>query len=149
MSQKPVAVPHFPVSFYEHMGYTRVAINKLVVLVWKLFSKDAIPPALLHRKRAPAKGTTRINVSVFVNGWCGVGCDWCIKARQAVSGLERLVTYKEIDTSDRTTMLAWGIEDGVFLDDSPFEAPPLWRSEDLRNELLRLSNHKACGYNGT
>jgi hypothetical protein len=135
--------PHWnPVSFYEHMGYSRVDRSGPAVLVWKPFVDGAKPPTLLHPKRKPSRGMTKTSVTVFVNGWCGVTCHWCIQAREAVAGLEELATYEEIDTSDRVTMLSWGIDDGVFVDGVPPALPPLWSSEDLRKEILRVSKHK-------
>lgn len=128
-----------PVSFYEHAGYSRVDSNRPVVLVWKPFAADAQPPALLHPARTLQTDTEKIRVTVFINGWCGVGCHWCAYAREAVKGLEEHVLYEEIDTSDRATMLSWGVEDGVLLNGKWFGGPP-WRSEDLRAEILRLSN---------
>jgi hypothetical protein len=133
-----------PVSFYEHMGYSRVDTNGPVVLVWKPFVDDAEPPALLHLKRRPAKEREKTRVTVFVNGWCGVGCHWCVSAREAVAGIEELVVYEEIDTSDRATLLSWGIEDGVLVDGEFRAGPPLTR-DWLRAEILRLSKEKSEG----
>jgi len=135
--------PHWnPVSFYEHKGYSRVDSSGPVVLVWKPFVEGAKPPALLRLNRRPPRGTKKTKVTVFINGWCGVGCHWCINAREAVSGLGNLADYEEIDTSDRANMLSWGIEDGVFLDDAPFYGPPLWNSDDLKREIFRVQKHK-------
>ena len=133
-----------PVSFYEHMGYSRVDTNGPVVLVWKPFVDDAQPPALPHPKRTPAKETGKTRVTVFINGWCGVPCHWCVSAREAVAGIEDPVLYEEIDTSDRATLLSWGIDDGVLVDGEFRKGPP-WSSEELRAEILRLSKEKSRG----
>jgi GNAT superfamily N-acetyltransferase len=136
--------PHWnPVSFYEHMGYARVETEGLVVLVWKPFADDAKPPALIRPNRMPAKRAGKTTVTVFVNGWCGGSCGQCISARDAVAGLKEIVTYEEVDTSDRTNMLFWGIADAVFLDDTPFrpDGPP-WTSNELRAEILEVSKRK-------
>ena len=132
-----------PVSFYEHMGYARVETRGPVVLVWKPFAEDAKPPALIRPNRIPAEQAGKTAVTVFVNGWCGGGCGQCISARDAVAGLDEFVAYEEVDTSDRATMLSWGIVDEVFLDDTPFRpyAPP-WTGEELRAEILELSTRK-------
>lgn len=127
-----------PVSFYENMGYSRVDMNGPVVLVWKPFSESAVPPRLLRQVRAVPKNPDRTKVTVFVNGWCSVGCSNCISARDAVLGLEGQVTYQEIDTSVRENLLFWGIDDAVFVDDQPFgqDGPP-WTSEELRGAILQ------------
>lgn len=128
-----------PASFYEHMGYTRVETDGMVVLVWKPFQEDVTPPELLRQTRAITKDPKKPKITVFANGWCGIGCENCISARDAIAGLENLVTYEEIDTSDREHLLFWGIEDGVFLDGKPFRpnGPP-WTSEKLKAEILQL-----------
>lgn len=127
-----------PVSFYEHMGYARVDKRGCDVLVWKPFVEDAQPPALVRPKRTPPRGTAKRKVTAFVNGWCGGGCELCVRAREAVAGIEERVTYEEIDTSDKANLLAWGIEDAVFLDDARFGDSPFWSSEELRKTILEL-----------
>lgn len=129
-----------PVSFYEHMGYERLETENRIVLVWKPFSTDAKKPSLLRPTRTPSKGSERTKVTSFLNGWCLLGCDECVRAREAVAGLEDIVDYEEVDTSDRATMVSWGIEDAVFLDDKRYRPyTDFWRSEDLRAELLKSS----------
>ena len=138
--------PHWnPVSFYEHMGYVRVEKDGPVVLVWKRFAEDARPPAILRQKRGLPKGGDRPEVRAFNMGWGGVGCEWCVMARDAVKGLEDRVTYEEIDTSDRTTRLGWGIDQGVYVDGEFFEEPLFWKSEDLRKEILRAARTAGRG----
>lgn len=126
-----------PVSFYEHMGYSPVDTEGPVVLTWKPFVEGAEPPALIHPKRLPEKVEEKPRVSVFVSGWCGVGCYWCAGVREAVAGIEDRVIYEEYDTSNRETLLSWGIDDGVLVD-GEFRRGP-WSSDDLRRDLLRLS----------
>jgi GNAT superfamily N-acetyltransferase len=136
--------PHWnPVSFYEHMGYSRVEARGPVVLVWKPFDKGAKPPALIRPARKPSRDAEKTKVTVFVNGWCNVACGQCICAREAVVGIEEFVAYEEVDTSDRANMLSWGVDDAVYVDDTPFKpyGPP-WTSEELRAELLELAKRK-------
>ena len=139
--------PHWnPVSFYEHMGYSRVETNGPLVLAWKPFAEDASPPALLRPVRKPAVGNEKTRVTVFLNGWCGGGCSSCISAREAVAEVEELVDYEEIDTSNRENMLSWGIENAVFVDGAPFRPfEPPWTSEELTREIRQLSEARSRG----
>jgi GNAT superfamily N-acetyltransferase len=135
-----------PVSFYEHMGYRRVDQDGQVVLVWKPFFESAIPPQLLHQARRPGCSEDRVAVTVFRNGWCTGGCSQCVMAREAVSGLERLVIYNEIDTSNRTAMMAWGVSDGLYLEGEPYRPyEPPCTSEVLRGDILKRSAEKRAG----
>jgi len=156
------------VSFYEHMGYSRVETSGPFVLMWKPFVKDAKPPAFFHPTRQPSKKRDKTKVTMFVNGWCNIDCSCCISARGAVAGIDDMVIYQEIDTSDRAKMLSHVMDDEklsddatlapsersrsgelpvvweVFLDDAPFKpyGTP-WTCEDLRAEILRLLKKKS------
>ena len=136
--------PHWnPVSFYEHAGYSIVEKNGQVVLVWKPSSSEAKPPELMRRKKTPAKGKEKTKVTALVNGWCLGGCGQCVSARDAVVGLDDIVEYEEIDTSDRKTMLSWGLDDNVFLEDEEFmRFEPPWKPEELRAEIIQLHEQK-------
>ncbi|MBF0543910.1 MAG: GNAT family N-acetyltransferase [Candidatus Riflebacteria bacterium] len=126
--------------FYDHMGYSRLEKRGFEVLVWKPFAKNAQAPSLLHPNRTPTKSPEKNKLTVFSNGWCMIDCRNCNSARNAVVGIENQVIYEEIDTSERANMLSHGIEEGVFLNGSPFKNfGDRWTSEELRDELLRLS----------
>ena len=136
--------PHWnPISFYEHMGYERVEKAGMSVLVWKPFKDAASPPSFLREARSPAAGGEKISVAVFVNGWCTGSCGECIKAREAVEELEGIVDYVEVDTSDRDTMLSWGISTGLFVDGELHrQLEPPCTSEVLRRDILELAESK-------
>lgn len=137
-----------PVSFYEHMGYERADKSGLAVLVWKPFGRTASPPGFLRAIKRPAAGAEKISLTAFVNGCCTASCGECIKARDAVEGIGSLVDYGEIDTSDRATLLGWGISMGIFLDGKPHrqdEAP--CTSDVLRNDILELAERRGIRRN--
>lgn len=140
-----------PVSFYEHMGYSRVDQDGMGVLVWKPFRTTASPPTLLRQVRRPPAGGEKICVAVFVNGWCTGACSQCVTARDAVEGLEDNVDYQEVDTSGRETLLSWGISDGLYVEGEPFRPyEPPCTSGVLRRHVLELARHRQidCGDGG-
>jgi GNAT superfamily N-acetyltransferase len=135
-----------PVSFYEHMGYSRVDQDEMVVLVWKSLTSSATPPKLLRQVRRLDGDKDKVGVSVFLNGWCSGACYQCVTAREAVEGLEDIVDFREMDTSDRETMLSWGISDGVYVEGKryrPYEPP--CTSEVLRSDILEIAERKRTG----
>ena len=162
------------VSFYEHLGYSRVETSGPFVLMWKPFVQEAKPPAFFHPAHQPSGKSDKTKVAVFINGWCNIDCSCCVSARGAIAGIEDTVIYREIDTSDRALMLSPGTcntelpEDThlkanensrsgelpvvweVFLDDAPFKpyGTP-WTCEDLRAEILSLSKKKSRWKDGT
>ncbi len=130
--------PHWnPVSFYEHMGYTRADKSGMAVLVWKPFSESAVAPRFLRPVRRPVGRPDKVSLAVFVNGWCMGSCEQSVLAREAVDGLECFVDYMELDGSDPDVQRSWGISDGVYLQGEPYRPhEPPWTSEVLRRDLL-------------
>lgn len=135
-----------PVSFYEHMGYERSDRLGMAVLVWKRLDPSAAPPAFRHDTGRRRVRPDRVSVTVFLNGWCMGACSQCITARDAVAGLECIVDYAEIDTSEREVLDEWGIPDGVYVDGQPHRAyEPPCSTEILREDILAIARAKGIG----
>ena len=133
-----------PVSFYEHMGYARADVEGMTVLVWKGFSAGAEAPKLMRLKRPPRAGDRKVDVTMFLNGWCCGGCKYALSARDAVKGLEDIADYTEIDISDRQTAIEYGIGlGGLYVDGQPFrpDGPP-FSTEELAAEIRKLHERK-------
>lgn len=130
-----------PVSFYEHMGYLRVAQEGLDVLAWKPFNDRAVEPRFLEKKAAAHVTTDdgRVQLTSFSNGWCGGGCQQCVMARDAVAGIEDRVNLVEIYAHEKDDMRRRGESvDVLYVDGEPFrpDGPPA-SPEELRRELVR------------
>ena len=139
-----------PVSFYEHMGYSRVDKAGMAVLVWKPFVGTASPPTFLRQVRHPALCPEKVSVAVFVNGWCTAACYQCLTAREAVAGLEEIVDYLEVDTSDPEVRRSWGISVGLLVEGKPHrQYEPPCTSEVLRSDILELARQKGVGRDHT
>ncbi len=132
-----------PVSFYEHMGYSRADKVGNDVLVWKTFDGEGEPPRLLRQMKRGPIVQDRVTVVSLCTGWCG-GCSFNLEAREAAKELQNLVDYIEVDTSVRKNMLEWGISDGILLDGEPYrnDGPPFTR-EDLKRDILDLLMKKS------
>ncbi len=132
-----------PVSFYEHMGYTRSDQEDKVVVVWKPFRADAEPPRLLRLVSLPAPGRDKVTVLVADNSWCNSNHK-LRTAREAIKGIEHLVEYAEVGSPCCNRILHVGTVGGVFLDGKPYRPYELiGRSEELRTEIIRLHERKA------
>jgi len=132
--------PHWnPVSFYEHMGYSRVEKSGLAVLVWKPFNGTVSPPSFQRQVQTPIADTDNISVMMFTNGWCTGNCSQLITVREAVEGLEGSIDYREIDTSEQQVLQEWGIADGLYVDGQPYRPyEPPCTSEMLRQDLVDM-----------
>jgi GNAT superfamily N-acetyltransferase len=131
-----------PVSFYEHMGYSRVDQIDNDVLVWKPFRDDAEPPRMLRQVRKAQGDSEKVSVVSLCTGWCS-GCDFNLMAREAVEGLENVVEFTEIDTSIPENLLEWGISDGILLEGESYRADgPPFTAEELRADIMDLYREK-------
>ena len=134
-----------PVSFYEHMSYSRVQRLGRDVLVWKAFEPGVEPPQFMQPRVQPSEGREKVKVMEMTCGWCSGGIECCLEARAAVAGLEGIVDYEEIDTFDFETRAGCGLSfDHVYVDGSPYkpDGPP-FTSEELRGDILELYEAKA------
>jgi hypothetical protein len=132
-----------PVSFYEHMGYSRVDKDGMVVLVWKPFREAARPPRLPRRARRPAGESDKVSLAVFVNGWCTGACAQCVTAREAIEGLGDIVEYLEVDTSTQEALSSWGISDGIYVEGEPYRPyEPPFTSDELRRDLIERAERR-------
>ena len=89
-------------------------------------------------------GDRKVDVTVFVSGWCNGGCKYCVTARDAVRGIKDIVDYKEVHTSDSETQLEYGVGlDGIYLDGKSFrpDGPP-FTTEELTAEIRTLYKRK-------
>jgi GNAT superfamily N-acetyltransferase len=131
-----------PVSFYEHMGYSRADAQDKVVVVWKPFCEDAEPPRLLRLDGLPGAGSEKVRVLVADNQWCNSNAK-LMTAREAIAGIEHLVEYTEVGPPCGNRILHLGHVGGVFLDGRAYRPYQLiGESKDLRAEIIRLYERK-------
>jgi N-acetylglutamate synthase-like GNAT family acetyltransferase len=131
-----------PVSFYEHMGYSRVDQEDKVVVVWKPLSGDAEPPRLLRLDNWPGEGGDKVRVLVADNQWCNSNGK-LRTAREAIVGIEHLVEYSEVGPPCCNRIIHLGHVGGVFLDGRAYRPYQLIGSSvDLQAEIIRLYERK-------
>jgi N-acetylglutamate synthase-like GNAT family acetyltransferase len=131
-----------PVSFYEHMGYSRVDREDKVVAVWKPFYMDAELPRLMRLDSLPCASSEKVSVLVADNQWCDNN-EKLMRAREAIKGIEHLVEYTEVRSPYCNRILHLGHVGGVFLDGKAYRPYQLIESsEDLRAEIIRLYERK-------
>jgi hypothetical protein len=131
-----------PVSFYEHMGYSRVDTQDKVVVVWKQFCEDVEPPGLLRLEEMPGDAGKKVCVVVADNQWCDSNYK-LMTTREAIKGIEHLVEYIEVKPPCCNRIIHLGYVGGVFLDGRVYRPYQLiGDSEDLRAEIIRLHERK-------
>lgn len=105
-------------SWFRRHGYRRADRRGLVSLVWKPFTADAEPPRwpAVTGKR-PELVAGKVLVTGCVNGWCPAQNLAFERAKRAAAPFGDRVLVRQVDTTDRATLLAWGESDALFVDD--------------------------------
>ncbi len=126
-----------PISFYEHMGYSRADSEGQNILAWKAFDDTAEAPTIKRRLPPRSVAENTIGVTAYQCGWCSseIGC--CRHAQEAVEGMEGIADYSRIDISSPS------LSPSLFLDDLPYrpDGPP-FSIEDLRDDIKKLYEAK-------
>ncbi len=106
-------------SWFKKQGYKKVdRMGGLQVLLWKPFTRDAVPPKWIRRKKKPEKTPGKVTVTSFINGWCPAQNIVHERAKRASAESGENVLFREVNTSDRETFLEWGIADALYIDDT-------------------------------
>lgn len=57
-------------SWFRKHGYKTVDKAGIIRMLWKPFNENAVPPKFRKPKKLPGKGESKVNVTLFRNGWC-------------------------------------------------------------------------------
>lgn len=121
-----------PAAFFEKYGFEQADLDEMKKLVWKPFTKEAQPPKWFRRTDKPLELVPgKVTVTSFVSGWCmgqNIVYEW---AKQLATQYGDEIVYKEIDTSDRETIAAWGLSDAIYVNDEQLMGPPM-SYEDIK-----------------
>lgn len=111
-------------AWFKRQGYKAVDRQGMQVLLWKPFTKDAIPPKWIQQKKKPVLEPGKVKISAFINGWCPAQNIVFERAKRAAAEFEGKVVFLEYDTFDRATFLEWGISDALFIDHKEVRTGP-------------------------
>ena len=127
-------------SWYKKHGYKSADRDGIMGLVWKPFDGQAKPPRWIKRIKKPGKTPGVVTVTSFVNGWCMAQNLVCERAKRAAGELGGKVVYNEIDTSERSNFMEWGISDGLFIDGKEVRTGPPPSYEKIFKEIEKKVN---------
>jgi len=103
-------------SWFKKQGYAVTDKDGMIRLLWKGFQPDALPPEFIKHKKKPELMPGKVNVSLFLNGWCPAQNIAYERTRRAISGYEEFVELKDYRTNEREVFEEWGISDAVYID---------------------------------
>ena len=131
-------------SWYKKQGYSKADRDGIRMLVWKPFTKDAQAPRWIRQAKKPVLVPGKVTVSAFINGWCTAQNMVCERAKRACAELGEPTEFRVIDTTDRETMLEWGISDGLFINQKMVRTgpPPSYESvkKQIEKQVRRLKS---------
>jgi GNAT superfamily N-acetyltransferase len=112
-----VVLPFFMrASWFKKQGYKVIDKDGMMRLLWKPFRQDASPPSFIKLKKKPGLTPGKVDVSLFMNGWCPAQNMVYERTKRAISGYEDIIELHEYDTFNKETQRDWGISDGIYID---------------------------------
>jgi N-acetylglutamate synthase-like GNAT family acetyltransferase len=127
-------------SWFKRLGYKVADKNGMMRLLWKPFNKKALPPRFLKREKKPEKGTEKVNITIFRNGWCPAQTIANERARRASETFKGKINLQEYDTTDRAILKEWGISDALFIDGKEVRTGPPPAYEKIRKKIAGRVN---------
>lgn len=110
--------------YFKRNGFVHADREGMIELVWKPFTKDAVPPKLLRRKRIPELEPDVTTITCFRNGWCpaqNLACERVMRVAEEFPGKTKVTL---IETDDPETLDKWGISDAVYIDEKEIQTGP-------------------------
>ena len=84
-------------SWFKKQGYVQVDKEGFLgrVLLWKPFSKDAVPPKWIPAEREPQLNPDKVMVNAYISGWCPAYNMSFERAKRAADELGEAVEFRE------------------------------------------------------
>jgi len=133
-----LAIPVFMrASWFKKQGYKVVDKSGMMRLLWKPFNNDALPPKFMKPKKQPEKGTDKINVTLFRNGWCQSMNITCERAKRASMDFPGKINLLEFDTTVKGVVNEWGITDALYIDNKELGIGPPLSFKKIRKRIKK------------
>ena len=131
-----VSLPFFmKASWFKKRGYTPVDKQGMMVLLWKPFTDDAVPPKWIKQRKTPETTPGKVTVTAFINEWCPAQNIVFERAKRAAAEFGDKVVFQDIHTFDREVFLEWGIADALFIDGREVRTGPPPSYEKIRKKI--------------
>jgi len=124
-------------SWFKKHGYKRVDKDGIMRLLWKAFSKDAIPPKFVKQKKKPQKIEGKVAISTFINGWCPAQNIVYERTKRAIQDFADKIEFKEYQTLNQEVQKEWGIVDALFIDGKQIRTGPPPSYKKIRKLIER------------
>jgi len=120
-----VILPFFMrASWFKKHGYKVVDKDGIMRLLWKPFSREALPPSFIKQKKKPQLVPGKVTVSMFLNGWCTAQNMTYERTKRAIDDFKDKIEVKEYSTFEKNVQREWGISDAIFIDEKNIRSGP-------------------------
>jgi GNAT superfamily N-acetyltransferase len=115
--------------WFKKQGYKVVDKSGMMRLLWKPFTTDAVPPGFMKEKELPGLVPGKVNVSVFINGWCPAQNTVYERTKRAMIEFQDKIEFNVYHTVDHEILKYWGISDALFINGKRIRTgpPPSYR----------------------
>ena len=127
-------------SWFRRQGYKVIDRKGIVRLLWKPFNEQAVKPAIIHPKKKPVKGTGKVNITMFRQGWCPAMNISHERTLRAAIEFEDKIDLRVYETLDRKVIDEWGIPEGIFIDGLELPTGPPRSYEKIRKKIKKRAD---------
>jgi hypothetical protein len=110
--------------WFKKQGYKVADKSGIIRLLWKPFITGAEAPRFMKQKELPGLEPGKVNVTVFLNGWCPVQNIIYERTKKAAIEYHDKVVFNVYHTVDHDILKYWGISDALFINGKRFRFGP-------------------------
>ena len=134
-----LSVPVFMrASWFRRQGYIKADKQGMIVLLWKKFDNNAVPPKWIERKKFRTEPRNdKVTVTSFLNGWCPAMNLAHERAKRAAAEFPDKVIFNTVNTFEKKTIEEYGLMDGLFIDNKSINLGPPPSYKKIRKSIAR------------
>lgn len=109
------------------------------VLLYVTYRKSLGPPPkwITPTGKAPELTPGKVTVTVLLHPWCQDACTRLEQAKRVAESFDGELVLNIIDTTDRDTFRAWGIENAIFIGDEQVPCGPDFGEETIKTMIRK------------
>jgi N-acetylglutamate synthase-like GNAT family acetyltransferase len=120
-----IVLPFFMrAAWFKKHGFKVADKNGIIRLLWKPFQAEALPPVFIKQEKKPLLKQGKVNVSLFLSGWCPAQNILYERTRRAMSGYEEFIELNDYNTNNPDVFKEWGISEAVYVDNKEIRNGP-------------------------
>lgn len=130
-------------SWFKKQGYKKVDSDGMIEMVLKSYSEEVESPRLYKQRKNIEKGTNKVRLTCFMNGWCPAQNIVFERAKRVADEHINHVVFIGINTFDRKNLEEYGIIDGLFVDDKQIRTGPPPSYEKIKKIVEKTIKKRA------